>query len=227
MVTSREQDIAAIERYESWFERLPEIDHAAMGLPEPERLPDGSTRPATLSETFCQRVAAMPVNRPAPEPAQWTAAYRDAARRFNDAIVSDSFESYRATYLAERQLARLACLARKDGPALQRALLSWLSRPVENAGRLDPADDAARHTAAVLAIKYDIDSERGWHALDETSDGGSFFSHAALQNFHKYPPPLSLGYDINRDYHTAKATLRNELKKRPRRRGRSAHGPGL
>ena len=230
MVESREQDIAAIRRYESWFERLRDIDHAAMGLPEPELQPDGSTRPATLSETFCQRVAAMPQNHPPPAPAEWTAAYRDAAERFSNAIVDDSFAAYRATYIAERQLARLACLARDGGPDLQRALLDFLIEPAdmpESLDALDRTDDAARYTAAVFAIKHDIDPDRGWRVLDHAANGGSFFSYAANKNFHKYPPPLSLGYDINRDYRTKKVILRNELKKRPRRRGRSVRGPGL
>ena len=229
MVTSRQYDIAIIERYESWFERLRQIDHAALGLPEPERLPDGSTRPATLSETFCDRVTAMAQNRPFPSPTEWTAAYRDAADRFRKAIVEDSFEAYRATYIAERQLARLACLARDGGPALHRALLDFLIEPADmpkSLDALDPIDDATRYTAAVFAIKHGIDPGRGWRILEHAANGGSSFSYAANKNFHKYPPPLSLDYDINSDYHRAKATLRNELNKRPRRRGRSVRGPG-
>ena len=227
---ARERDIATVQRYQRWFARVRAIDHGTLGLPEilPESLIDGASRPATVSETFCKRVAKLRVGKPQPGAEQWVAMYREQVARWLGALVPRSFESYRVHYLAERQLARLACIARDGGPALHQALVGLLGIPTAHAEptqEFAPDDiattrleDAIRYSAAIYAIKHSIDPDRGWSVLRALRSGESYFSHAAGKKFHSKAPPLSLGFDPDDDYHTARALLRNDLAGRKRMR---------
>lgn len=237
---SRQRDVDRVKRYQRWFERLRAIDHAALGLPEPAFGPDGASRPATASITFCSRLVAMPVRKPALTPEQWVAEYRDQVARFVAALHPDDYESYRAHYLAERQLARLACTARDSGPALRQALLGLLTEAesgdrARDQARLeaDPTarpyastkvGDAVRYTAAVYAIKHQIDSDLGQRTLRHMQSIDSFFQYRAKANLDADRSSLTLGFDPTGDYFMKKALLHNERKPRRMRSGNVRSG---
>ncbi|WP_428262864.1 hypothetical protein [Haliangium sp.] len=234
----RQRKLATVERYRGWFARVAKIDHAALGLPQPEPLPDGSIPPATASETFCERLAALPNQAPRPTAEQWSRAYREQVARWRVAHFPQSYEEYRALYLSERQLARLACIARDGGPALRQALLAPLARPAsasavqaEDGANADivlepgfessyispgDVDESVYYTAAVYAIKHGLDPDGGWNALRAIRDGESTYKFSAKAKFDENPPPLSLGCDADHEYVVALWWLR-ENRQPPKR----------
>jgi len=165
----RQENVTAVGRYKRWFARLNAMDHPALGLPEPEPLHDGIVRPATTSATFCQRVARSSAGQVKPTPEQWTAAFREYVARFVVVLEPGSYEELRAHYIAERHLARLACIARDGGPGLRQTLLDLLTASdAELDGDFEAGIDAAPASVRVslVSVPYgpwpDGDTENRW-----------------------------------------------------------------
>ncbi|WP_428267753.1 hypothetical protein [Haliangium sp.] len=235
---ARQRKLATVERYKGWFKRLTAMDHAALGLPDPEPLPDGSIPPATRDETFCQRLAALSNQPPELTPEQWLSAYREQATRWRVASFPQSYEEYRALYLAERQLARLACIARDGSPTLRRALLDCIGKLPTGADDADTefepgfesfyispsdVDETMYYTAAVYAIKHGLDPEAGWNALRTLRDGETLYSLPAKTKLSRDPPPLSLNFDANHEYDMALWWLRENRDPPKRLRAGKTH----
>ena len=226
----RDDDLAIIEKYLGWFEPIRAIDHAARGLPPPEELPDGTIRQATESEVFCDQVAAMHEGDARPSPAEWTAAFREQAARWTVASPPWDGEQFRDLYLAERQLAKLACIARDGGPALRGALLAPLDAPVVKAfpeddihPPLEPGfgqdvtvamvDETVQYVAAIFAIVHELDPAKGERMLRAMGQGDNRMFGAEARGFIKgHLRPFSLNPYRDTEYEMARQSLGPDYK---------------
>jgi len=239
------QHLETIERYQQWFDDLLALDYATLNLPKPEKQLDGSLGPATPDPDFCKRVAALPSQQPEMNSQDWQTQYRQYAAQWRSVLFPQSYQQFEEHYLAESQLARLACLAQNGNPALREALLELLIAPVRFSSPIDgranteldlepgfeeqlvavhEVDETVQYTIAVYAIKHDISPEKGWYKLREIIDNGRFFDFSAKEKIGMDPEHFGLGYDPNVRYRLAKESLQRHQSRRNRPRTGTMHG---
>ena len=191
-----QRDRALVRQYQDWMRQLELLDHADLGLPDP----DGSLGPVTADATFCQRLP----DTTAPDPAELIALYQRHAAALHDALYPETFAEYRAHYLAERTLTRLACLASLGTPALRQQFLRLLHDDQES----------VRYTAAIHAINRDLDRAAGWNTLETLARDGDYYRSRAqrLTTEHEGDALLPPGFDLNTDYERTLGNLRRDRK---------------
>ena len=148
-----ERDLATVQKFHTWQSRIRRVDMVAQGLPPiPENEDDLDLfRHVTGDLGFCER---LPAQVP-PAPEALVREFRGHGRRYGELRFPETFEDYQAHFLAERHMARLACLARASGPAHMRAFLELLHD-----------DDVwVRYAASVHAINHDLDESAAMKAL--------------------------------------------------------------
>lgn len=178
---AREKELALVNEYRSWQASVRAMDLAAVGLPQ-----DQSFGPITGDPGFCGR---LPVQG-TPTPDRLLAEYRAHADAFRESVFPEDEASFRAHYLAERHMARLACQTRAGGTQHRRAFAQLL-------GSEPPV---VRFTAALHAINLDIAPDAGYRVLKEIAGKQQFFTHAAAKALTQERLPLELGFDLERQF---------------------------
>ena len=202
----RERDLATVRTFHAWQDRIRTLDLVAQGLPPvPEAAPSDrldAFRQVTGAPGFCERLP----EQPRPTPDDLAREFRDHGHRYGEVLFPETFTDYQAHYLAERHMARLACLARASGPEHVRAFLELL------------IDDSVwvRYAASVHAINHGMDERAATEALRTIT--ATRAGHAASLALTRESEPIRLAFDANAELILARGRLQGGPRriKRPR-----------
>lgn len=203
-IEEREKDLARVNEYRSWQESVRALDLVALGLPQ-----DQSFGPVTGDPGFCDRLPSQAT----PSADRLLTEYRGHARVFRESVFPKDEASFRAHYLAERHMTRLACQFKAGGPEHRRAFAHLLESEIP----------AVRFTAALHTVNLDIARGAGYQVLKEIAGEQQFFTHAAAKALTQERFPQELGFDLERQFDRVRSRVERRGWKHVRL-GRGARG---